>query len=282
MGHVLIITLAVIAFAANSVLTRIALEGQFMDPSAFALIRAVSGAAVLGMIISVRSEASQIFRSARAVGAFSLAVYIMGFSLALLTLDAGLGTLILFATVQITIFVYGALGDGRLGWRQLAGAGVALLGLAMTIVPQPGNAGQTAGAILMILAGLGWATYTIAGRNSRDPLGATAGNFLLCLPLVLIFVSGNAWTFSITGIALGIVCGALTSACAYVLWYSVLPQMNRASAAMAHMGVPVLAIAAGTFLLNETLGIIQVLAALLIIAGIGFSVTERTAQTDHG
>lgn len=270
-----------IAFAANSVLTRMAIEGGSIDPSGFALVRVVSGALVLGMIISLRGSGLPLLRRNRIPGALSLAVYLVGFSLAYLTLDAGLGALILFGVVQVTMFAHGALRGTAPTGRQLTGGAVAFIGLLCALWPGPGGVADPTGAALMVFAGLGWAAYTIIGRDAQDPLAATSANFLLCIPILLILLAGTGLTFSATGVALGVLCGGLTSGLGYALWYAVLPKIEGATAAIVQLSVPVIAILAGALLLNEGIGPIVIFATFLVVGGIGWSVTGRAAPADR-
>ncbi|MDF3415619.1 DMT family transporter [Sulfitobacter sp. M57] len=269
----LAITVTMIAFAANSVLTRMAIGGGFIDPSGFALVRVISGALVLGMIISLRGGGLPLLRRRRIPGAVSLAVYLVGFSLAYLTLDAGLGALILFGVVQVSMFLHGALHGTGPTSRQLTGGVVAFLGLLCALWPGPGGVADPIGAALMVFAGLGWAAYSIIGRAAQDPLAATSANFLLSIPILLILLVGTGLTFSATGIALGILCGGLTSGLGYALWYSVLPRIQGATAAIVQLSVPVIAILAGAVLLNEEIGPVVLFATLMVVGGIGWSVT---------
>jgi drug/metabolite transporter (DMT)-like permease len=277
----LAITVTMIAFAANSVLTRMAIEDGFIDPSGFALVRVVSGALVLGMIISLRGSGLPLLRRNRIPGALSLAVYLVGFSLAYLTLDAGLGALILFGVVQVTMFAHGALRGTAPTGRQLTGGAVAFIGLLCALWPGPGGVADPTGAALMVFAGLGWAAYTIIGRDAQDPLAATSANFLLCIPILLILLAGTGLTFSATGVALGVLCGGLTSGLGYALWYAVLPKIEGATAAIVQLSVPVIAILAGALLLNEGIGPIVIFATFLVVGGIGWSVTGRAAPADR-
>ncbi len=274
----LAITLTMIAFAANSVLTRLAIGGGFIDPSGFALVRVVSGALVLGMIISLRGGGLPLLRRNRIPGALSLAVYLVGFSLAYLTLDAGLGALILFGVVQVSMFLHGTLHGTAPTVRQLTGGGVAFIGLLCALWPGPGGVADPVGSALMVFAGLGWAAYTIIGRNAQDPLAATSANFLLCIPILLILLTGTGLTFSATGVAIGILCGGLTSGLGYALWYSVLPKIQGATAAIVQLSVPVIAIVAGAVLLGEEIGLIVGFATVLVVGGIAWSITGSEAR----
>ncbi len=281
MRLVLATVLTMIAFASNSLLTRLAIDGDHIDASGFALVRVVAGALVLGMIISVRGGGLPLLRRNRIPGALSLAVYLVGFSLAYLTLDAGLGALILFGVVQITMFSHGAWRGAVPGGRQLGGSAVAFLGLVIALWPGPGGAADPVGAMLMVLAGLGWAAYSIQGRSAQDPLAATSANFLLCVPILLILLAGTSLRFSATGIALGILCGGLTSALGYALWYWVLARIDGATAAIVQLSVPVIAILAGAALLGEAIGPIVILATVLVVGGIGWAVSAQGAPADR-
>lgn len=281
MNVALLTALTMIAFAANSILTRMAIEGDFIDPSGFALVRVAAGALVLGMLITLRGGGLPLLNRARLPGAVSLTVYMIGFSLAYLTLDAGLGALILFGVVQITMFAHAAWRGDAPNSRQLAGAGVAFAGLLLALWPGPGGAADPIGAALMIFAGLGWAVYTIVGRGAVNPLGATSANFLLCLPMVLILLAGTGLKFSFAGVALGILCGGLTSGLGYALWYTVLPRLNGATAAIVQLSVPIIAILGGALLLGEPLGLLLILSAALVVGGIAYAITAQSAPADR-
>ncbi len=270
-----------IAFASNSILTRMAIDGGHIDPSGFAIVRVLAGAVVLGMIITARGRSLPILRRNRIPGAVSLTIYMIGFSLAYLTLDAGLGALILFGVVQVTMFVHAALRGTAPSKRQMTGAGIAFLGLMIALWPGPGGVADPVGAVLMVLAGLGWAAYTIIGRTSTDPLAATSANFLLCFPLVLILLAGTGLSYSATGIALAVLCGGLTSGLGYALWYTVLPQMDGATAAIVQLSVPIIAILAGALILGEGLGIVLICSAVLVLGGIGFAVSAGSPPRGH-
>ena len=273
----LLTALTMIAFAANSILTRMAVEGGHIDPSAFALVRVASGAGVLGCLILLRGGGLPLARRNRLPGAFSLTAYMIGFSLAYLTLDAGVGGLVLFGVVQITMFAHGALTGAAPGARQLGGAAVAFAGLAIALWPGAATGSDPTGAALMVIAGLGWAAYTIIGRGATDPLAATAANFILCLPILLVLLVGTGLRWGPTGVALGVLCGGLTSGLGYALWYTVLPHLQGATAAIVQLSVPIIAILAGALLLGEPLGVGLLLSAVLVVGGIAWAISERSA-----
>ena len=281
MRLILLTVLTMLAFAANSILTRMAIEGGHIDPSSFAVIRIVAGAVALTMILILRGGRLPLFERARIVGALSLACYMIGFSLAYATLDAGLGALILFGVVQVTIFVYGALRGAVPSPRQLSGAGVAFIGLIIALWPSEGSTSSVAGTALMVVAGLGWAAYTLAGWGATNPLAATAANFVLATPLLLVILIGQSPNADVVGIGLAILCGAVTSGLGYSLWYSVLPKMTSTTAAIVQLSVPIIAIGAGAIFLGEAVGIVIIIAATLVVGGIALAVTTRSVPKDR-
>ena len=281
MRLILLTVLTMLAFAANSILTRMAIEGGHIDPSSFAAIRIVAGAVALTMILILRGGRLPLFERARIVGALSLAGYMIGFSLAYATLDAGLGALILFGVVQVTIFVYGALRGAVPSPRQLSGAGVAFIGLIIALWPSEGSTSSVAGTALMVVAGLGWAAYTLVGRGATNPLAATAANFVLATPLLLVILIGQSLNANVLGIGLAILCGAVTSGLGYSLWYSVLPKMTSTTAAIVQLSVPIIAIGAGAVFLGEAVGIVIIIAATSVVGGIALAVTTRSVPKDR-
>ena len=266
--------LTMCAFAANSILNRLAIESGASDPAGFAVIRVMSGAVVLAILVVLRQSAIPVLSRRRFVGAGSLSLYMIGFSLAYLTLDAGLGALILFGVVQITMFSVGAVSGAVPTRRQIAGAGVALVGLAYVLWPSGAVQVDPAGAALMTAAGIGWAVYSIAGRSEQDALPGTAANFIVALPVTgaILFALGGGWHMTLAGYTLAILSGAVTSGMGYALWYRVLPQLSPAVAAVVQLSVPVIAILAGVLLLGEAVSLRLLLGAGLVLGGIALAV----------
>ncbi len=270
-----------LAFASNSLLTRLAVEPGHADAISFALIRVLAGAVFLCLLVARQGGKLPWRGTARVTGAVSLAVYMLGFSLAYISLDAGLGALILFGVVQISMFSYGAVTGTRPTARQMTGAVIAFGGLVLALWPQDGTIEDSAGALLMVLAGLGWSVYTLSGRTAKAPLAATAANFVLCFPLLLVLTLPFAEQVSPIGTALAIVCGAITSGLGYALWYRVLPDLQQNIAAVVQLSVPIIAILGGSVLLGEAVTVSVIASAVLVISGIALAVTKRSSPTDH-
>ncbi|MDA9136242.1 DMT family transporter [Ascidiaceihabitans sp.] len=274
----LITALTMMAFASNSILNRMALGGGHIDPSSFAAVRIVAGAIALGLMLAIRREKLPLWEKSRILGALSLAAYMIGFSLAYDSLDAGLGALILFGVVQVALFIYGAIRGETPTQRELIGASIAFIGLLIALWPSEDSVATLSSTALMVIAGLGWAAYTLAGRGSQNPLASTAANFLFAMPLLLLLLIGQTLNISVTGVALAVSAGAITSGMGYALWYWVLPQIGPSTAAVVQLSVPIIAIVAGAVLLGEVISITVIIAAGFVVGGIGLAVTKRSVQ----
>ncbi|MEX0349004.1 MAG: DMT family transporter [Paracoccaceae bacterium] len=274
MRLILLICLTMVAFAANSILNRLAVGSGAADPGSFAVVRVLAGAVFLCLLVIARGGQVPLSGSGRLVGALSLSIYMVGFSMAYLTLDAGLGALILFGVVQIAMFVFGALRGARPSSKQMLGAAIAFAGLAYVLWPSGGVQVDAGGAALMACAGLGWAAYTLAGRSAPDALKATAANFVVALPLTAaaIWIVGPALHMSLSGAALACLSGAVTSGMGYALWYRLVPQLSPAVAATVQLSVPVIALMAGVLLLGEAGSLSLVVGTALVLGGIALAV----------
>ena len=264
---------ALVAFAANSVLCRLALGHGAMDPGTFTLVRLLSGAlALAGLRMARPAPAGGPARRLPWISAALLFLYAAPFSFAYISLGAGTGALILFASVQATM-LGGAMGAGeRFRWLEAAGLAIALGGLTYLVVPGL-SAPSPVGSALMVIAGISWGVYSLRGRGSADPVGDTARNFALAVPFAAL-VSAGTWRgahLSWSGILLAVGSGALASGIGYVSWYAALQGLSRIRAAMVQLTVPILAAAAGIGLLGEALTVRLVLSAILILGGVGLA-----------
>ncbi len=264
-----------VAFAANSILNRLALAEGDISPALFAVIRLASGALVLSVLVTLRG--GRLSFSRRLVGAGSLALYMVGFSFAYVSLDAGLGALILFGGVQITMFAGAEATGEKMPPRRWAGAGVAFAGLVWLLWPAGAAAPDAGGALLMAAAALGWGVYSLVGRGETDPLSSTAANFVLALPVTIfaMAVAGIGAGASEKGIAAAITSGAVTSGLGYALWYAVLPKLQASQAALAQLTVPVAALVGGTALLGEVPTLRTLLAGTVVLAGVALGAFSR-------
>lgn len=273
----LLTTLVMIAFAANSVLNRMAVGVAGLDPALAGVVRLGAGAGVLLALTLARrgSAALRLPPRVALAGMATLFLYILGFTLANGRIDAGVGALILFGAVQITMFAAALLSSERLGRWRLIGAGVAFAGLAVLVAPTGGARVDPLGAAFMAAGGLGWGLYSLNGRRARDPLGATAVNFVLALlPALAWLALRGAVPEPTWGIWPALVSGAVTSGLGYALWYAVVPRLAASLAAVAQLSVPVLAALGGAILLAEVPGPRFWAAAVLVLGGIALSLRK--------
>lgn len=288
MRLILLICLTMLAFAANSLLTRAGVVAG-ADPMQFAVLRVVAGAVTLCGLVALRGRNSgggfQLFVAQRVFGALALVVYLIGFSLAFRVLDAGLGALILFGVVQMGLFGYALARRHPVSIFRWIGMGLAMVGLAWLVWPVPAAAGETIvrvdlwGAVLMAVAGLAWVAYTVNGQGVHDPLGASAGNFAWAavgiLPVLVLVPSG---ALPLIGALSAIASGAIASGLGYALWFKVLPQIQTTTAGIAQLSVPVIALVLGAVLLSEVPDVRAMLAASVVIAGIGVAMIPSRAR----
>ncbi|MEM9242159.1 MAG: DMT family transporter [Pseudomonadota bacterium] len=276
MPLLLLAPLTMIAFASNSLLNRVALAGGHIGAADFGTIRLAAGAVMLGVLCIILRGGLQLRGPARVTGVLSLLLYMYAFSVAYNALDAGLGALILFGVVQITMFAGGLWAREVMPLRRWLGAGMAMAGLAWLLWPaESGPQVSMLHGALMAIAGFGWGLYSLAGRASKDALQATAANFILAAPLGAILGVGlpaSEIAISLTGVWLAVLCGAITSGLGYAMWYQVLPQLQASVAAVAQLTVPVIAMVAGVVLLGEVLTLQALLASALVLGGVAVSV----------
>jgi drug/metabolite transporter (DMT)-like permease len=276
----LLTSLTMTAFAANSILNRLAVDSGAIDPASFAVIRVLSGAVVLVLLVLMRGRRVPLRAPRRLIGAGSLTLYMVGFSWGYVTLEAGLGALFLFGVVQLSIFGIATLGGVPPLPRQIAGALVAFAGLAWVLWPSGPVVVDYFGLALMFLAGVGWAVYTLEGRAERDALAGTAANFCIALPMVALAALFMPMTTTVSGagLILAVISGAVTSSMGYALWYSLVPQFVPSLVAIVQLAVPVIALIAGILLLGEQASLRLVLGAALVLGGIALAVGRKRVR----
>lgn len=271
----LLTLIAMVAFAANSLLCRTALGQGLIDPASFTTVRVVSGAIMLSLLIALRSDgAARTPTDWRAVAA--LFGYMIFFSFAYLSLGAGTGALILFGAVQLTMFVF-AMRAGEY-FPLLAWGGLALAAAGLVYLVLPGvTAPSLTGSVLMGIAGISWGIYSLRGKLSTDPLRATGANFLYCVPFVVAvsLVTLRNAEFSGYGIALGVASGAIASGMGYAVWYAALAGLSAGRAATVQLSVPVLAAFGGVLLLGEGVTLRLIVSSLATLGGVAIVLGQR-------
>ena len=270
--------LALVAFAANSVLNRLALQTTPLDAATFTALRLGSGALLLGLVAWARHR--PVFTAGSWPSAAALFVYAAAFSFAYTVLRAGTGALLLFGVVQLTMIGYGVWRGERFSGVQTLGLALALGGLVYLV--SPGLSAPPFGpALLMALAGAAWGVYSLRGRGARDPVAVSAGNFVRTVPLaaalisLVLLVPGTALRADSLGIFYAVLSGAFTSGLGYLAWYAALPSLKATSAATVQLSVPVLAALGGALLLGEPMTLRLVLSSALILGGVALVLRAR-------
>lgn len=267
-------SLAMIAFAGNSLLCRVALKHTGIDATSFTSIRLISGALMLWLLVRMRHGS----RTGRGnwVSASALFVYAAGFSFAYVSLPAATGALLLFGAVQTTMIGYGVWTGERLLRLQLAGLVLAFGGLIGLLLPGL-SAPPLYGSILMLVAGVAWGVYSLRGKGAGDPVRVTAGNFLRAVPisLALNVVMSRGTTLDYAGFWYAVSSGAMASGIGYAIWYTALPALKATNAATVQLSVPVIAAMGGIVFLGEPITVRLALASAAILGGIALVILEK-------
>lgn len=271
----LLTALALGAFAANSILARVALRDGAMDPLLFTALRIAAGAAMLAVLLGLRGQRRRPFFAGDWYSATALVVYAAAFSVAYVSIPAGAGALLLFGAVQVTMIGTGVIQGDRPPWQEWGGVLISFGGLLLFLLPGLSRP-PLGGSLLMLAAGIAWAAYSLRGRRRsalpNDPLAATAGNFLRGLPLaVLPCLWFGAGSWNARGVACALASGALASGLGYAVWYSVLPGLSALRASLVQLAVPVLVAAIGIAFLGEPATWRLLAGALLILGGLALA-----------
>lgn len=270
----LLTSLAMLAFAGNSLLCRLALRETDTDAASFTFIRLLCGALTLWVLLKLRQGERPM--AGNWPGALALFTYAAAFSFAYLQLDTGAGALLLFGAVQLSMLLWGWLRGERLNLTASLGTALATAGLLALLLPGA-SAPPLQAALLMLLAGVAWGAYSLLGRGQGDPLAVTAGNFMRATPLALMLAALLAGQLDWDGPGLfyALLSGGLTSGIGYAIWYSALPGLRASQAATVQLSVPILAALGGSLLLGEALNLRLLLSAVAVLGGIALVLGSR-------
>ncbi len=268
--------LALIAFAANSVLCRLALGRETIDASSFTIIRLLSGAVVLLAIINISGSKTGSSAKGSWPASLMLFLYAITFSFAYITLDTGTGALILFGSVQITMILLSVISGNRLHITEWVGITIAFTGFVYLILPGV-TTPSAIGFLLMTTAGIAWGIYTLKGRDSKSPLMDTAYNFLRTVPfvIILVIVTIKNANYSIEGILLAALSGGIASGIGYTIWYLALGGLSVTQAAVLQLLVPVIAALGGVVFVSEAVTVRLTVSSTMILGGILMVVLGR-------
>jgi len=270
----LLTTGTMVAFAANSLLCRLALRGSHIDAASFTAIRLASGALMLWLITAFRNESVRQHGSGHS--ALALFLYASAFSYAYLSLPASTGALLLFGAVQATMIGYGLWHGERLDRFQSVGLAIACAGLIGLMLPGL-SAPSLHGALLMVIAGISWGVYSLRGRGGNHPIAITASNFIRTVPFAALLsaVMLSHAAFDNWGIAYAVASGALASGLGYAIWYGIRPSLRATSAAIVQLSVPVIAALGGGIILGEFITAQLVVSAMAILGGMTLVLVGR-------
>jgi drug/metabolite transporter (DMT)-like permease len=267
-------SLAMMAFAGNSLLCRLALKNSAVDAATFTSVRLISGTVVLLLIVSVtRSKPGRLGNWPSAIALFA---YASGFSYAYVSLPAATGALLLFGAVQSTMIGHAIWKGARLNKIQLLGLTMATCGLIGMFLPGL-SMPPLLGSLLMLGAGIAWGVYSLRAKGMGDPTEVTAGNFLRSVPfaLVLSMLMLDRASLNATGLGYAATSGALTSGLGYAIWYRVLPAIRSTSAATVQLSVPVVAAVGGVLFLGESVTLRLILASIAILGGVALTILAK-------
>lgn len=267
--------LAMLAFAGNSLLCRMALKNTAIDAASFTSVRLISAAVTLLVLLHLFAKSKSILGNWPS--ALALFIYAAGFSFAYINLTAATGALLLFAAVQISMIGVGIWKGERFSSLQMVGLLLAVVGLVTLVLPGLA-APPILNAGLMIVAGVAWGVYSLRGRGAGDPTAVTTGNFIRTIPFTLAL---NLLMFSHrnldqTGVYLAIASGAITSGIGYAIWYRALPGLKATQAATVQLSVPVIAALGGIVMLGESFSMRLGLVSIAILTGIALVIFEKS------
>jgi len=277
---------AMFAFAANSLLCRMALANTSIDPGVFTTVRLVSGAICLLLLVLVLNRGAKspatllriVTQQASVLGTLSLFTYAIAFSYAYVAMSTGSGALLLFGAVQITMISFGLMKGERFTALQWLGFLFAFIGLIVLLLPSA-SAPPIYSAVLMASGGVAWGAYSLLGKSSQAPLLLTAGNFLyasvLAVPLVVWLAVTNTWEWDSAGGSYAIASGVLASGCGYAIWYRALPLIQSTTAATVQLSVPVIATLMGWLMLGEVINSQIIAASVITLGGIWLVIVKR-------
>jgi drug/metabolite transporter (DMT)-like permease len=269
-------SVAMLAFAGNSIICRLALRDGAIDPATFTSVRLLAGAITLLLVFAITRRDTSLRSHGSWLSALVLFLYAIAFSYAYITLSAGAGALILFAFVQATMIALALWSGDRPGAPEWLGWLLAFAGVIWLVLPGV-EAPPAGGALLMALSGIAWGVYSIRGRKESDALGSTTSNFLLSVVFVMALALATfaEAQISLRGIALAVVSGALTSGIGYVIWYAALDYLSAMQAALVQLSVPAIAALGGVLLLAEPVSMRLLVSSALVLGGISMALIHK-------
>jgi drug/metabolite transporter (DMT)-like permease len=278
MKFVFLILISLFFLGLNSIFCKLALSNNYIDAFSFTFFRLFFGAITLLLIYFYKSKKISILPKSNWLSSFMLFLYAICFSYSFLDINAGFGTLLLFAVVQMVMVAFSLFFKEKINLQKIIGIFLALFGLIYLLYPKESFEVSLFHAFLMIIAGIAWAVYTILGKKSSDSLYNTMDNFIKSLVFVgifyILYLPENSF-ISQNGLLLAFISGSLTSAIGYVLWYEILPKLQYITAGVIQLFVPIISIIISIIFLNESLSTTLFLSTIIIFTGIILTIFSK-------
>ena len=277
----ILILISILFLALNSILCKTALVGNHIDAYSFTFFRLISAMLMLLILFYFKHKKITFHTSKNWTTSFMLFLYAITFSYAYINIDAGFGTLLLFGVVQIAMIASSIFYKEKLTIMKLCGILISLFGLVYMLYPQENFEVSLFHSLLMIIAGLSWAIYSVLGKNSKDALGNTTDNFIKASIFITLFYfifTIEPIHFDSKGLTLAVISGSITSAIGYIVWYQVLPTIKIITASVIQLFVPIIAIILSVVFLDEILSLYLIFSTLLVISGIVLTIFSKQAE----
>lgn len=264
------IFIALLFLATNSILCKMAISTQNIDAFSFTFLRIFSGTVLLLCIYFYKNKNLKLSFKKSWISSFLLFLYAICFSYSYINMFAGIGTLILFAVVQISMILIALFYKEKLTINKILGVIVAFGGLAFLLYPKEDFSISFFHTFLMVISGIAWAIYSVIGKSSTNALLNTTDNFFKAIIFAIIFMLFfiNEFKFDLYTSFLAILSGSITSGLGYLIWYEVLPKIQITTASVLQLIVPILAIFLSVIILDEKFSLELAISTFIILFGI--------------
>ncbi|WP_418185220.1 DMT family transporter [Aliarcobacter vitoriensis] len=279
---VVLIFIVLLFFASNSILARMAISTQNIDAFTFTFLRIISAMFVLLVIYFYKNKNLKIGLKSNYLSGFMFFLYSICFSYSYINMLAGVGTLILFAVVQLTMIILALFFNEKLTLNKIIGITIAFVGLVYLLYPKSDFTISYFHTFLMFLSGFGWAVFSVLGKKSKNAtLNATdsffkAFIFTIIFAIFYLYFFENSLKIDFPTFIMATTSGSITTAFGVFLWYTVLPKMQIMTASIVQLIVPIMAIFLSIVFLNETLTFELFLSTIIILLGIFIALYKKT------
>ena len=221
---IFLIFLVLLFFALNSILARVAISTQNIDAFSFTLLRIISAMFILLCLCFYKNKSLKIDLKSNYLSGFMFFLYAICFSFSYTNMLAGIGTLILFAVVQLTMIILALFFNEKLTFNKIIGILIAFLGLVYLLYPKYDFEISYFHTLLMFLSGIGWAVFSVLGKKSQNAIVNAADSFLKAFIIAIIFaifyilVFNNDLKIDFFTSFLAIISGGITTAFGVFIW----------------------------------------------------------------